>query len=140
MRIVVFYVYLLLLLSLWVQIVISSFFILSSFYFMADLLRKWSISVDGSLFFICSLSWELYIHKAVLFTVDSEKRKKEKEKRKNIIIILFVLIYFCHKITNSMAYGTGKSMLHLQGITNNPYPELNQPNSSYRLLFFQDAF
>ena len=31
--------------------------------------------------------------------------------------------------TNSMAYGPGGSMPHSQRVSNNPYPEPNQPNS-----------
>ena len=34
-------------------------------------------------------------------------------------------------ITNSMAYGTWSSIPHSQGLSNKPYPEPNQPNSSY---------
>jgi hypothetical protein len=42
-------------------------------------------------------------------------------------------IYFINRslwMTDSMAYGTGGSMLHLQGLSNNPYPypEPNHPD------------
>ena len=38
---------------------------------------------------------------------------------------------YCNHRTNSMVYETQGSMPHSQGISNNPYPWLNQPNSSY---------
>ena len=40
-------------------------------------------------------------------------------------------------ITNSMAYEPGGSMPHSQELSNNPYPEPNQPNSSYDNYFFK---
>ena len=39
-----------------------------------------------------------------------------------------------HKYTNIQTpwhMEPGGSMLHSQGLSNNPYPEVNQPNSSY---------
>ena len=35
-----------------------------------------------------------------------------------------------------MAYGTRGLMLHSQGLSSNPYPKPNQPNSSYYIYFF----
>ena len=34
-------------------------------------------------------------------------------------------------LTNFIAYGPGGSVPHSQGLSNNPYPDSNQPNSSY---------
>ena len=53
----------------------------------------------------------------------------------DIIIIIIIII-----IITPWLMKIGSSLPHSQGLSNNPYPELNQPNSSYRLLFFQDAF
>jgi hypothetical protein len=45
---------------------------------------------------------------------------------------VFLLYLYIYKLTHSMAYGTrGGSMPHSQGISNMPYPELNNFNSSY---------
>ena len=52
-----------------------------------------------------------------------------------IIIIAIIIIIIIIIIINYMAYETQGSMPHSQGLTNNPYPEPNQPNFSYLYLF-----
>ena len=43
-------------------------------------------------------------------------------------------------ITNSMVYGTQRFNLHSQGLSNNLYPDPNQPNSLYWFLFLWNPF
>ena len=39
------------------------------------------------------------------------------------------------RVIKSMVHGPGSSMLHLQGLSNIPHPELNQFNYLHRQLF-----
>ena len=59
---------------------------------------------------------------------DQEENKFSQPRNKEVIITKSLADY--------MVYETGSSIPHSQGLSNNPYPNTNQPNSSFKYHVF----
>ena len=60
--------------------------------------------------------------------------------QKIFLLVTAILFFYgnqlvCFTLVTPLHMKPRGSMLHSQGLSNNPYPELNQPNSLYRYRF-----